>query len=305
LRAVPPEVARVRSFYGPWHAEGWIEDRAAAGAARLAPVKLVRGLRALVKRTLRRRVEAVNLRQSRAVVVLSRQSWREVLEFGFPAAAMHLAPGAVDVERFAPAADRHAVRHRLGLPGNRRILLSVRRLAPRMGLHNLIAAMPQVAAHCPDVLLLLGGKGPERENLERSISHHKMSGHVRMLGFIPDEHLADYYQAADLFVLPTAALEGFGLVTLEALACGTPVIGTPIGATPEILGRLDERWVAGGVTPDALCAAILGLLDRPLGEDLSREALASFVRANYTWPRHVDVVEAVYRQLLTPPQAIG
>src|SRR5207249_11624167 len=61
------------------------------------------------------------------------------------------------------------------------------------------------------------------------------------LGFIPDETLPSYYHAADVFVLPTRELEGFGLVTVEALACGTPVLGTPVGATPEVLSGLEDR----------------------------------------------------------------
>ena len=63
--------------------------------------------------------------------------------------------------------------------------------------------------------------------------------HVTFLGFVPDADLPRYYQAADVFVLPTRELEGFGLVTAEALACGTPVLGTPVGATPELLEPLD------------------------------------------------------------------
>src|SRR5206468_2298455 len=71
------------------------------------------------------------------------------------------------------------------------------------------------------------------------------------------------YASADLFVLPTQALEGFGLVTLEALACGTPVVGTPVGATPGLLTPLDGALVTDGPRADELAAAIVRALGRP------------------------------------------
>ena len=223
LRAVPAHVPRIRSFYGAWDQEGWVEN---AGAAE-GPLDRLRGL---TKRWLRRRVEAANLRRSHAVAVLSDQSRGEVLRFGYPRARIALVPGGADAARFVPAA-KMAVRRSLGLPEDRRLLLSVRRLAARMGLDRLIAAMPAVVAEHPDVLLLIGGQGPERQRLGQLIESLKLQGHIRLVGFIPDEQLAASYQASDLFVLPTIALEGFGLVTVEALASGTPVIGTPVGAT--------------------------------------------------------------------------
>jgi glycosyltransferase involved in cell wall biosynthesis len=125
-----------------------------------------------------------------------------------------------------------------------------------------------------------------------------MESHVRLLGFIPDDRLAAHYQSADLFVLPTQALEGFGLVTTEALACGVPVVGTPVGATPEILGGLDARLVAPGTTPDDLAHAILGYLDGEWSADLTPERLHQFVAGRYTWEKHVAETETAYHSVL-------
>ncbi len=291
LRAVPRGVPRVRSFYGPWDREGWVEDN---GAALHGP----RRIPALVKRFLRRRIEAANLRGSRAVIVLSEQSRAEVREFGYPTDRVRLAPGGVDLNRFTPAADNLAIRRVLALPEDRCILLSVRRLMARMGLDRLVEAMPTVVASRPDVLLLIGGQGPERERLERRIFESGMQDNVRLVGFIPDDALAAYYQAADLFVLPTVALEGFGLVTVEALACGTPVIGTPVGATPEILRGLDTRLIAQDATPAGLARSILGFLDGDWTSALTRGRLRGFVEDHYTWERHAEAVEAVYGDAL-------
>lgn len=291
LRAVPDGPLHLRSFYGPWDEEGWVEDT----TGRLGPSGTAK---ARVKRSLRHQIEAANLRGNRAVVVLSRHSRGEVQAFGYPDRDTHLIAAGTDVQRFVPAKDKAAVRRSLGLPPDRVLLLSVRRLAPRMGLDNLIRALPAVTARCPDVLLLIGGKGPERERLERLTAELGMANHVRLLGFIPDDRLAAHYQAADLFVLPTSALEGFGLVTTEALACGVPVVGTPVGATPEILGGLDKRLIASGTNPEALTQAILGFLRGGWAAGLTPERLHRFVSESYTWERHVAAVEALYNSLV-------
>lgn len=288
LRAVPGGTPHLRSFYGPWNEEGWIEDCKSGGFQ----------VKARLKRRVRRWVEASNLRRSGHIMVLSEHSRRETAAFGLSPNRVTAIPGGVDTERFAPAKDRRGVRRMLGLPEERRILLSVRRLAPRMGLENLIRAMPQVAARYPDVLLLIGGTGPDRERLEKMVAATGTGKQVRMIGFIPDERLAAYYQASDLFVLPTLALEGFGLVTVEALACGTPVVGTPVGATPEILGELEPRLVTEAATPEALAEGIRAFFDGEWGRALTPERLRGFARERYTWDRHTEATLALYESVI-------
>ncbi len=298
LQVVSRHVPCVRSFYGPWDAEGWVEDMARAGD-KTGPVRVAYLAKSRLRKRLRHAVEAANLRRSDRTLVLSEQSRGEVRAFGYPDARIVLAPGGVDTERFRPAGDKASVRRTLGLPHNQTLLLSVRRLAPRMGLDNLIAALPKIVCGRSDALLVIGGTGPERENLEELARRlGLLDTHVRFTGFLPDEQLAAYYQAADLFVLPTLALEGFGLVTVEALACGTPVVGTPVGATLEILGGLDKRLVTTGTAPDALAAGVLDFLNGDWGRALSADRLHDFVQNRYTWERHADAVESVYRDAL-------
>ncbi len=299
LQAVPVDVARVRSFYGPWNEEGWVEDRADLEQRRADPLwkRLLRTVRNHGMRFLRRRIEARSLRCSRAVIVLSEQSRQEVHAFGETRTSLVKIPGGVDLARFVPAADRSAVRRTLGLPGDRRILLSVRRLTPRMGLDNLIEAMPTVLAQYPDTLLLIGGKGPEHARLAELIAQRGLQNSVTLLGFISHDQLASYYQAANAFVLPTVTLEGFGLVTVESLACGTPVIGTPIGATPEILEALEPRLLAQSAKPDALAKAILSFFGGEWGHALTPARLHRFVQERYSWDKHGQQTLALYQTL--------
>src|SRR5947208_928866 len=159
-----------------------------------------------------------------------------------------LAREPADVPHVPPAPDRGAIRGELGLSADRAILLTVRNLEARMGLDNLLGAMAVLKVRRPSALLLIGGAGSLRGALEAQSQALGLSEHVKFLGFVPDAELPRYYQAADVFVLPTRELEGFGLVTVEALACGTPVLGTPVGATPEILRALCPTLVFRGPT---------------------------------------------------------
>lgn len=294
LRAIPTSVARVRTFHGPWDEEGWAEESGQGG--------VVSTVRARVKRSIRAQIETSSLRGSAQILTLSQCFRRLAAErSSLSPDKITVIPGGADSLRFQPAEDQARCRRELGLPLDRRIMISVRRLAARMGLDNLVRAMPEILRRRPDTLLLIGGVGPERARLESLIAAMGLECAVRMVGFIPEELLVTYYQAADLFVLPTLALEGFGLVTTEALACGLPVIGTPIGATPEILGRIDPRLIATGTTPQALSEAILGFWEGDWASALTPALLHRHVEEHYSWDRHITATEAVYRKALAAP----
>ena len=291
LGVVPRGVPHVRTFHGPWDEEGWVEDMAGT-------LGVAGHVRARFERGVRFHIEHSNLRHSRRVLVLSDYFAREVRErFGVPEPRLKKIPGGVDLRRFKPVLDRSVVRARLGLPTDRPILLTVRRLAPRMGLDRLLQALPAIVALHPTLLLLIGGKGPERECLEETTRRLGLTGNVRFLGFLPDNLLPSYFQAADLFVLPTQALEGFGLVTVEALASGTPVVGTPVGATPEILAPLEERLITCDVTPDAIAEGILSFLGSGWARRLTPSCLHQYVRDHYSWDKHIEAVEQVYQEV--------
>jgi glycosyltransferase involved in cell wall biosynthesis/SAM-dependent methyltransferase len=211
-------------------------------------------------------------------------------------------PGGVDVERFHPAADRRQVRAGLGLPLDGPLLLTVRNLEARMGLDTLIHAQAGLVRATPDARLLIGGAGSHRAALERQVGELGLDKHVTFLGFVPDADLPRYYQAADVFVLPTRELEGFGLVTAEALACGTPVLGTPVGATPELLETLDPGLVFQDATAGAMEAdltAFLGRLARnPAAAADLRVACRRHAESRFGWEHVVDEVERALGDML-------
>lgn len=249
----------------------------------------------------RRWVEWFVIRRCSRVLVLSEFMRQRVLHVhGVPADHVHLAPGAVDLARFCVVSDRAGVRESIALPQQKLILFTVRRLVPRMGLENLILAAKELGDEGKDCLFVIGGEGPLRPQLEQMIREQGLSDRVSLRGFIPERDLPAFYQAADFFILPTYVLEGFGLVMVEALACGTPVIGTPIGAIPEVLNQLDRDLIAPGVDAASLAQAIRRARRRfharPAEWRRISAAGRALVESRYAWDSHVGQFETILRE---------
>jgi glycosyltransferase involved in cell wall biosynthesis len=246
-------------------------------------------------------IERLVIRRCFGVVVLSEFMKNRVMTFHHvPEERIHLIPGGADHHRFCPSADRTTVRSQLGFREDAVLLFTVRNLVPRMGLESLIYAIAELRGEIPNVRVVLGGKGPLEATLRQLVQTLGLSDIVRFEGFIPDSDLPGYFQSADLVLMPTQELEGFGLVTVEALACGTPVLGTPIGAIPEVLSLVDSGLIAKASTSGALAEAMSGLIRR-IREHPEAWAMVSrqarfVVEQHFTWVIHNTQLEAVLRE---------
>lgn len=244
----------------------------------------------------RKKIERYSLRKSQCVIVLSEFSRRILCNLHqIPPPEVVLIPGGTDVDRFRPAQDHLGIREKLA-PGFTRLLFTVRNLVPRMGLANMIRSMVHVVEQHPNTLLIIGGEGPLRNELITLTHQLRLEKNIRFEGFIPEEDLPRYYQAADLFVLPTERLEGFGLVTVEALACGTPVVGTPVGGTVEVLGNLDDRLLCEGVQPHHLASRINFFLAHPDELEAIRKKCRSYAVRHYDWKQIATQLEKVFEK---------
>ena len=244
----------------------------------------------------RKLLEKKVLTKSDHIVVLSEYTKRKLQKaYDLSPAKIHTIPGGVDLHRFRPAEDKRALRTRLSLPNGHFMILTVRNLEPRMGLENLILAFKKVVENEKDTLLILGGEGPLAMKLKSLAREAGMADSVRFTGFIPEEELSYYYQVADLFILPTVELEGFGLVTLEALASGLPVLGTPVGGTLEILTRMGPEFLFADSTPESIARLILASMqgwaaNAETYNEISRKC-RKVTENHYSWDAHVDKLE--------------
>lgn len=252
-------------FHGPWSAESGAEGRGAISVAT------------------RHAIEGFVYRRADACVVLSR-AFGDLLvrEFGVAPARVHVIPGATDVARFANLPPRDEARRSLGWEAAAPTVLAVRRLVRRMGLDRLIDAVPALVRAVPGIRIHIAGEGPEREALQARIVRLGVSSSVSLMGRLPDEQLGLAYRAADLSVVPSIALEGFGLIVPESLAAGTPVLVTPVGGLPETVHDLSPALIL----PESDTASIAtGIAEAFSGARAMPSAAecAAFARERHDW----------------------
>jgi glycosyltransferase involved in cell wall biosynthesis len=267
-------------FQGPWGLEGGAERQS----------RLTVRVKTAVERAVYRRASAF--------IVLSRP-FGQILErrFGIPPDKIHVIPGGVDVSRFAIRESRAESRTKLGWPQDRPIVLAVRRLTRRMGLDDLVRAALRLRERVPNVLVLIAGDGPVKGELERQIVSLDLEQNVRLLGFVPDADLPFAYRAADLTVVPTVTLEGFGLIVPESLAAGTPCFVTPVGGLPEAVSGLSRALVLPSTGAEAIADGLAGALMGVTPLPSARECV-DFARRNYDWPVIAERVRLVYEEAL-------
>lgn len=273
----------VHTFHAPIHKELLAEHQgryALSDALRRPMVSVARAGESLVAR------------RSSETIVLTRYMQRELAQLSQASAERAtVIPGGIEADRFSPGA---GIATAFALDA-RPLLFTARRLVPRTGVAELVRAMPRVLARIPDARLAVAGDGPLRAAITELVQELGLRGSVEMLGRVSDDDLISWYRAATLFVLPTQELEGFGTATIEALSCGTPTLGTPVGGTPEILAPIDRRLLARSACADDLADGIIELLETPdLLATLSRQVRKRVV-PDMTWSavaeRHLEVYE--------------
>jgi glycosyltransferase involved in cell wall biosynthesis len=193
--------------------------------------------------------------QATTVIAVADALKRRMVELGIAASKILVVRNGVDLKRFGPI-DREAARRRNGLTGYTAI--TVGNLVPLKGHVLIIEAM----ASLPDCTLLIAGNGPLRPDLEAKISALGLEGRVRLLGEVPHDRLTELYGAADCSILMSER-EGWPNVLLESMACGTPVLATTVGGTPEIVTRPEAGILLRERSAAALVEALRELRARP------------------------------------------
>ena len=229
----------------------------------------------LVPFRLRRPQLRFALRRAARVIAVSESLKRDAVALGVLAEKVRVIENGIDPEVFRPV-DRIEARRSLGLPKYGPLLVSVGTLAPRKGFHLVMEAMVKLKRRWPTLrFAVIGGDGPEGAmgaELRQLAAKLKIETQVIFPGPRRREELAVWYSAADLFVLATAH-EGCPNVVLEALACGTPVVATPVGNIPDLLdspqtGLVVERSV------EAIAAGLDRALERAWDRDRVRARVA-------------------------------
>lgn len=205
--------------------------------------------------------------------------------FGIDRQKITVIPGGVNSKNFYPEEDKQ-LRQRFG-DDKKYIFLTVRRLEKRMGLDTLITACALLKKKTENFVLLIGGKGNYSGYLKELIKKNKCERNILMTGFIPEEDLRKYMTISDLFVLTSKDLEGFGLVVLESMACGTPILVGPNGGPQEVVREFDSRFVLNTLNSENIANCLQNFIESGiLDNDVSMRSL--IFSQKFTWEKFTN-----------------
>ena len=197
--------------------------------------------------------------------------------------------------------NKDALEKRIKIDG--KIILFVGRLIDLKGIDYLIEAAPKVIERFPKARILLVGSGPRKDCLVKLTRDLNLENNVVFIEQVPQDELLKYYYLADIFVLPSIVneegeTEGLGVVLLEAMACGVPVVGSGVGGIPDIIKDYETGLIAGQKDPDSLAEKIIKLLSN----DRLREKLIKngqkLIEEKYSWEIIADKFLNIYRNVV-------
>ena len=257
----------------------------------------VRGHEALYldENTLRRRILAHFLRRADFVIALSDELLRVILALGVDPNKIRVVLNGVDLSLFK-LLDREACRRQIGLPLNKKIILSIGRMTKGKGHQELIRMMPDILKLHDVELYIIGGVNPEDDFshvLRSLIRNFGLNDKVHFIEKVNHEMLPIWYNAADIFCMATKR-EGCPNVVLEALACGTPSVVTDVGATREYIKNGKNGFL---VPPDKICC-LSGIVNNVLSTHWDRHEIAKGM-AIWGWPVCAENVFEIYRSVLS------
>lgn len=222
---------------------------------------------------------------------------RLLLDFGVPSCKVEAILPGVDIRKFQPLERNPELSRRFGLT-NSIVLLSLARLEERKGHDMVIRSLPDIIKIVPSIKYLIIGRGPNAKKLRNIVRETGVERFVVFSGFVSDDELPSCYNLCDLFIMPSREMpdgdtEGFGIVFMEANACGKPVIGGNIGGVKEAVVHGETGIIVDGTSLDQVRDAILHLLtDREYSDQLGRNGRIRAER-EFPWGKKTDRVEEI------------
>lgn len=234
-----------------------------------------------------RRLEGAVYRSAEQLLVLSDYSRRRLAEaFAIDAKKVSVVSGGAVPARSEQLQQRETFRKELGWQGP--VVLTLRNLVPRTGVDLLVQASVILKDEIPDLRWCVIGTGGLLEPLKAMAEALGVAERVEFADFLSEREVQRRLAAADMFMLPTRALEGFGLVTVEANMFGLPVVATPVGAIPEVVPALPYNRLADDITPLSLARAVKAMWQEisALDRDVMRDELRHAAEEKFSWRYH-------------------
>jgi teichuronic acid biosynthesis glycosyltransferase TuaC len=236
------------------------------------------------------------LKEADKIIAVSNATKDYVLSLGAKPEKVKVLHNGVDLVKFRPLdGKREEIRRKLGISKDAVVVLTVRRLVYKNGIDTLIETANIAVKKNLKIIFLVVGKGPDFNNVQLRIEQLGIEKNFRLTGFVKDEDLPFYYNAADFFVLPSKSGEGLPLVALEAMACGLPVIATNVGGIREILMK-DYGKLVPPNNPELLAKAILEFSDIDFSS--RKKEMRAIMEEKYSWDKNVERLIEIYEELI-------
>ncbi|MDQ7058476.1 MAG: glycosyltransferase family 4 protein [Ghiorsea sp.] len=242
-----------------------------------------------------RKLEAKVYRSAQQVMVLSQYTQHKLQRFfGLGARRFVVNAGAAEPYQGLDIVQRDALRVELGW--GTPVVSTLRNLVPRTGVDLMIQVAAIVKNRHPEIRFVLMGDGVLRESMQKLADDLGVSDMIEFAGFLAEEGVQKRLLASDVFMVPTRGLEGFGLVTLEANAWGTPVLATPIAANKELVPTIIHNQLSDNTSPLALAERLLWMLENPLSNK-QRERTQTDAFSQYNWQKHDKILLNTIKKL--------
>jgi glycosyltransferase involved in cell wall biosynthesis len=237
------------------------------------------------------------LKHAAAILAVSRfTAERLCREVGLPPERVRLLPNTFEPDAFTPGPKPHYLLKRYGLKPDEPVILTVSRLAPAeryKGYDQILKALPAIRSKMPKVRYIIGGRGPDRGRILELIQSLGLESAVTLTGFIPQPELVDHYNLCDVFAMPSKG-EGFGIVYLEAMACGKAVLA---GNKDGSVDALKDGKLGVLIDPDnveEIAANLILMLQKKHSNSIlaEPERLRHMVTETFGYPRFASLVKA-------------
>jgi glycogen(starch) synthase len=217
--------------------------------------------------------------------------------FNLPLDKVDVIPNAIDASQYRTSVDRGSVRQRYGVGWGEKMVLCVGRLVPQKGIEYFIRAIPSIASRFPEAKFIIVGEGWSRDALEAEARATGHRGKIRFTGFVSDKEVVNLMTSADVLVVPSI-YEPFGIVALEGMATGVPVVASQVGGLAEVIEHDRTGVFVYPRSPDSIAWGI--------GKVLSDSGYAKWLTGNakdklekdYSWEAVAKKTVEVYEELV-------
>lgn len=217
---------------------------------------------------------------------------------------MKVVPNGVDIESLqVQSEDPTEFRAKFAKP-DEEIVFTVSRLVHEKGIHRLVEATPRILTECPNARIIIAGRGPESENLKKLAQGLQVADRINFMGFVSDEDRNLLFKVANCAIFPSL-YEPFGIVALEAMALGCPVIVSEVGGLAEIVEHEETGITVYPDDPNSVAWGVIRALHHP------NSALEQAIKARrqveevFNWPRIAGLTKDIYKSMVTQTQSAG